>query len=394
MIIKEQTEFFLPTGDDIRDLLKSDSLYPSDLKATLSRRGIFINSNDKKNLIPKIVSLILSPEEFLALVEKIKIKEENLKFSHRQSFTDSKLNLNQAMPGELKEIIYNGIYDESDSSRIIDCNVKFTEQGNPNHVVVEAEIETIDPTRNYLSQKIIQPAKLEIIKKGDKVEYNCESTTQPTKEFINKLIDVIDNKLRDNNFLNKKIENQKILANQFQTEEERFIFLLEVLKEFTNNSLLKFKEITSLDIGVNSNNSNLPKELDMIKKNINTLSLEGEKLDTSVITKKENLKFFIVGELEAKFSFEIDNLIGDCNIKFGFPKYYEKIGNKTEYEQKVIDYKIFNTNYSITKNELKRKILKEFQNISVKVFEEFLDVGKIIFQNIDREGQMEFTFVK
>lgn len=393
MIIKEQTEFFLPTGDDIRDLLKSDSLNPNDLKVTLSKRGIYINSNDKKNLIPKIASLILSPEEFLALVEKIKIKEENLKFSHSQSSTDSKLNLNQAMPGELKEIIYNGIYDESDSSRIIGCNVKFSEQGNPNHTVVEVEIETIDPTRNYLSQKIIQPAKLEIIKKGDKVEYNCESTTQPTKEFINKLIDVIDNKLRENNFLNKKIENQKILANQFHTEEERFIFLLEVIKEFTNNSLLKFKEITSLDIGVNSSNSNLPKELDMIKKNINTLSLEGEKLDTSVITKKENLKFFIVGELEAKFSFEIDNLIGDCNIKFGFPKYYEKIGNKTEYEQKVIDYKIFNPNYSITKNELKRKILKEFQNISVKVFEEFLDVGKIIFQNIDREGQMEFTFI-
>ena len=132
----------------------------------------------------------------------------------------------------------------------------------------------------------------------------------------------------------------------------------------------------------------------MIKKNINTLSLEGEKLDTSVITKKENLKFFIVGELEAKFSFEIENLIGECNIKFGFPKYYERIGNKTEYEQKVIDYKILNPNYSITKNELKRKILKEFQKISVKVFEEFLDVGKIIFQNMDKEGQMEFTFIK
>ena len=369
-------------------------MYPNDLKVTLSRRGIYINSNDKKNLIPKIVSLILSPEEFMALVEKIKIKEENLKFSHRQSFTDSKLNLNQAMPGELKEIIYNGIYDESDSSRIIGCNVKFSEQGNPNHIVVEAEIETIDPTRNYLSQKIIQPAKIEILKNGDKVEYNCESTTQPTKEFIDKLIDVIDNKLRDNNFLNRKIENQKILANQFQTEEERFIFLLEVIKKFTNNSFLKFREITSLDIGVNNNNSNLPKELDMIKKNINTLSLEGEKLDTSVITKKENLKFFIVGELEAKFSFEIENLIGECNIKFGFPKYYERIGNKTEYEQKVIDYKILNPNYSITKNELKRKILKEFQKISVKVFEEFLDVGKIIFQNMDKEGQMEFTFIK
>ena len=70
-------------GHTLRTLLNSDHIMPSDINSLLKSKGIISPSSDKKETVPLLSALILSPSELNSLLEKTISHEKNPK--HRTS---------------------------------------------------------------------------------------------------------------------------------------------------------------------------------------------------------------------------------------------------------------------------------------------------------------------
>ena len=57
-------ERFLPQGEMLRGFLEQPFLGKSDLSSLLKLRGVFVCQNEKRDTIPWITNLLISPAEF------------------------------------------------------------------------------------------------------------------------------------------------------------------------------------------------------------------------------------------------------------------------------------------------------------------------------------------
>ena len=76
---KDQIKEILPIGDQLRAMISQSFLTGKHLRDLLSSKGVFIDENDKNKSVPLLMNTILSPKEFLKLVESQKTKEEKFK---------------------------------------------------------------------------------------------------------------------------------------------------------------------------------------------------------------------------------------------------------------------------------------------------------------------------
>ena len=69
-------ETILPFGNTLKPLVASSNILSmSDLKGSLAQKGIFISSSSKEDILPLMLTSLLSPTEFENLKEKQKDKE-------------------------------------------------------------------------------------------------------------------------------------------------------------------------------------------------------------------------------------------------------------------------------------------------------------------------------
>jgi len=93
------SEFFLPSGELLRGILNHSSITPSLLRRLLRKRGIFIDSTEKADLVPFFLFSYLNSSEFdeildcgISRSESLKVRNEKFKNVNLQK------TLNESIP--------------------------------------------------------------------------------------------------------------------------------------------------------------------------------------------------------------------------------------------------------------------------------------------------------
>jgi len=366
---KEQI-LLLPFGETLRPLISASNLEGTDLNEVLQRRGIFLKKSDKRNLVPVLTSILLSPREFDILRNKQDFKENRIKTSDaKATWNDQTKTLMQAIPEEIEKFAKK--LEDDPSYKLCDCIQHSNREGN--EVVIKFVIERIDWRKDVLSYKTHHDCKLSITKKDNVVIYSAETTVLETKKFISKFQDTIHSYFQEQGVVSNDIPMQRILTDKFRDNKEIFNFLHIFTKQ--NSNILPFQKIVDIDAGIDHDIPNFPENFKWLK-DVDKINLHG-KLNTTDIMNLSKEGVLIFGEIEAEFKFDFSleteaeiKAKGICTIKYGFPKFYEK-EKSIEFEAKIGDLELHIDFSDVSKNRVEVFLLKEFQKDKHKIFERF-----------------------
>lgn len=177
---------FLPYGEMLRGFLEQPFLGKADLNAMLRQRGIFIQQNDKKYTIPWITNLMISPLEFDQLRESQRTKEDSPKVNTQTVQWASDSSLLESVPDNFD---INSVLDLEFSNFSVKGSPNFIPvDGNPDHLLLEFEIERNDYSKSWSNTQSTFKGSLELkkIRKGDEVKLVVTHTANETKYVANK----------------------------------------------------------------------------------------------------------------------------------------------------------------------------------------------------------------
>jgi len=379
----------LPFGENIRPLITASNLSENDLRFLLQKRGVFVKSHQRTNTVPLIASLLLSPREFEILRNRQHKKESNIKRSTGRSEWNGKDEKLVDIVSPQIETIVKNLVEENLPYSINKFNI--TNEGL-DKIIIEGEIKRNDWTKDVFSVETLHTWKLTIEKSpnNNMIEYVIESTVPETKELLNKLQNQVQKELQVKKVIAPTQKIQKVLATHFRRNQ----YIFEYLLTFTTRKFetLSFQRIVDIETGVDSK-SNFPKNFEWLK-NIGELKLtaiKGKKLEETDIVEIGKLGILIFGEIDAEFTFSSSEVAGSCVIQYGFPKFYDK-KNHIEFETKILKIDLKNEFAHISKENVKKKLLAEFQKEKHNIFDEFKAANKADANDKDLENQYLMPF--
>jgi hypothetical protein len=314
-------ETILPFGNTLKPLVASSNVLSiSDLKGSLAQKGIFTSSFSKEDILPLMLTSLLSPTEFENLKEKQKDKESIPK---RRSKA-----FNYMGTGDLINIIPKlnliKIQDskqwELENYEIIDVNYFTRIERNNNKLRATYRIKRNDYIKDWFNQVSYHDAVFEISldKENNRIVLSTESSTDETKELNDILVKRVSSILKEGNFIDDE-KGQEIKFGDF-TNENRINFLLN----FANDALdhtetLKFDKITNIEISIDSE-KNLPDKFEWMENKVSNMKFEGAALhETEVLKDTKYHPSLIISLLKINYKFKIKSTSGNCIVEIEFP---------------------------------------------------------------------------
>lgn len=360
----------LPYGAMLKPLIASSKeLSISDLKCCLSQKGIFTSSSSKEELLPLMLTSLLTPMEFDSLREQQKSKEATPKRKSRSYNYIKETELIKTIPivnaikiEELKNWEFEN-YKISDYGHFVKCDA------NNNKLVVDYKIERTDYAKDWFNHTSVHEASVELTvnPNTNKLVVSSEYTAEETKEVNELIIKKVCSALKDE----KYIDNEKPKEIRFGdfSNENRINFLLNFVEDnLDKTDTFKFSEITNIDIFLDSE-KNLPKNFEWMEDKVSNVKFEGKSLhETEVLQNPEYHPSLIISLLKINYSFETKLGKGDCVVEVEFPtKRREKIpSDESGFVFKIVKIKCENkTSIKSTRTALYRT----FDNFKESCFE-------------------------
>lgn len=323
----------LPQGQALRSFLDQPYVTASDLKAVLRRRGVFVHTPDKLHLVPIFVSTLLTPAEFESLLETQKTKEDQLKRKSRTAEWTSSQTLAQAVPHEIDA--GSLINDEYANYRLIGSPTFRTVGNNPEHLILEYEIEREDLSKSWVQSITRHRGKIEIKKvmEGKRAVMMLTHTAAETKEVSQRIAAFVTKHLRANKDIDADSEPRRILFSSF-TNQTRIAFFWS-LTGLQKSEVLTFKAINDFDL-LPATEAKLPAKLKWMQDRVTKLKVKGEQLhDTFFITESEVHPFLLFSRMDAKFDFKYHAASGECTIVYDFAGFTPDKPGEFEFEAHI-----------------------------------------------------------
>lgn len=353
----------LPFGEVLKPLIASSSvLTSSDLKRTLSRKGIFISSYDKEDIFPLLLTSLLSPTEYEELKECQRNKETIPKRRSTTFTYVSDKELIRSIP-RLNEIKLDKLKNfEYENYKIIDVN-NFHRNEDNNQIQLNYKIERTNLIEDWYHQVNIYEGAIEISvdPSDNKLNISTEHSTDETKEINKLLLKEVANTLKKESMIESEVGNV-IKFGDFSNEER-----IKYLLSFVNDSLdetntFNFDEITDIEISIDSK-SELPTDFQWMEDKVSNIKFQGKALHETDILKEETYhSSLIISSLKIDYEFNINSGNGKCTFEIEFPK---KRGKSLPDKDAEFIFKLINIKYS------KRVNTKSAQKVLYRIFDKF-----------------------
>jgi len=361
-------QFFIPTGDYLRQFIGNAMIKSSDIKDILKKRGVFSSSNDKKILGPILVKSGISPYEFDILKESIQTKEENPKIQSRTLKWESDDTLLDAIPFDFD---FSNLIDDPFGTISIDNSPVFTvaEDGlNTNHLIAEIVIKRNDKTKNFGDDVSYHKCSVELkLDENNNVDLNVltKHSSKETLSLVNKISRRIHSHLKDNSYVNDE-PIERVLFGNF-TNEKRIDFLVEMAK--TKEMYLHFMDMKKVHMSPDENiQGDVPEEIALFEKKINDLMFKGKRLDSSVFLRNQKLKKHIkLCSVTSKYGLDDEDHQGSCLVKI----YFSDFDFDSELFMEVESLNIQKKMPAELKSDIKLQILKFLELKKVSLYEKY-----------------------
>lgn len=359
-------EKFLPYGEMLRDFLGQPFIAKSDIVDLLRERGVFVFSSEKKDTIPLVTNLIISPREFDFLRESQNTKEDSQKVN------------TQTISWDASSTLLENIPDNFDINSVLDLEFSnFTVVGSPNfipvnqnqdHLVLEFEIERNDFSKNWSTSQSRFKGSLELKKEDDKVEIILTHTAKETKYVAEKVSRGMINHFKTKCCVDNHWEVTRIEFCQF-SNSERICYFLSLTQNIKSN-LLKFEDIVDVEFSPESElKRELPEKIKWMENKINDLKLNGKGLQHTLFIEDKDLHEFVqLHYVLARYRFDYEEIKGHCEISGDFPEYSRNKEMKSEFEINIKNISFESAQKVISRTEMEKIISREFNRIKLKSF--------------------------
>lgn len=356
----------LPFGSMLRPLLNDSCLSDADLNNVLKSRGVFVEDSNKKNTIPLIVTMILSPKEFEDLQNKQETKEENPK--RRNSIVKSKTNTSlTSIIGDF-EIDIDKIEQMNDDVHLITPMV--FGYVSENELELEYRIIRRDLTKDWVRPQSTHLAKIIITKDllSGEIGVCNEYTSKETDEINKRVIRDVVSFFKEKGEAEEKIET--ICASSF-TNHKRFNFMLN-LAQSSEDEMLTFIEIKDVEIGPDPENP--PKNPNsFFQQNVKKVIINGNGLERNSLLnndgEKDNL---LLRSIEAVYSFNCNGIKGRCILQYGFMHFFRNQNTSEGFQVALL---FIGTKSGVNKNNVSKFVLNKFEELKRKQYDSFIAEG-------------------
>jgi len=370
---KDQIKEILPIGDQLRAMISQSFLTGKHLRDLLSSKGVFIDENDKNKSVPLLMNTILSPKEFLQLVENQRTKEEKFKVNTLTLPCKTDKSLLDIIPPNfsINKIIKENIIYKPNYK--VKANPQFTYVGKEKKSIqLEYEIERENRTKDWVNTKTTHKALITIEKKPNN-EISLVLTKSYTSKETNEINEMVLRNLKGHfknvNIVKEEVDFVRILFKDFSNQNR-----IQFLYSFTSPALsrhLEFVEITDLNVHIDPD-VNTPQEIKEFITGIDKLKINGKELQEHVfITKNDYHEKIIFSSISLKYKFNFNGIEGNCIIEYSFPAYLYKQRPNAEFQFDIV----INVNRKVKEfanvSELHKSISKIIENQKLEQFEKY-----------------------
>jgi hypothetical protein len=357
----------LPYGDTLKSLLLQNQLSESYLKKTLQKKGIFIGPKLKSKTVPILCSCLLTPSEFSEIKEHRSEKESSTKQRSEKLKGKTKKPLNEIIPDLDITQICESEYNEYNFIGMPSFDMV---DKNPNHLIMEYEIQCNNHIDSWTEQGKKYSASVEIKKTGDSIDTIAISnhTGSDTDKINRKILSSVKESLRNSG----DIENTdtRILFNSF-TNKNRIDFLWQLTGKSSSSSI-NFDRITDIDL--KADKSLTPPSslnIDWMIKEISRMHLSGDSLQNTFFLSNRNCyPFLLIWRMQATFRYEIKNTEGRCKVNFEFSNYPRR--ENAEFEI-GIDSIVPDKPYKhVPTRSIRAAILEEFSQKKLDIVDQYI----------------------
>ena len=367
----ENKEVLLPTRDFLRQIFGQPKIGNIDIKNILRSRGVFTLSNAKEVTSFILIKTGLSPAEFDELKENFKTKEESEKSKTRTIKWKSDKNLIDCIPDDIN---YSNVFNDKFGTFTITKLSNFTTvHDNPNHMLLDFEIERQDPVRNLGENSIRRTGRIEIKKNSQTnlLTISLTHTTPETMDFGNKVSYAIIKNFKDNDYIDK---DEDIVAIKFSdfTNESRILFLKDLSQnvKYTN---LKFKDTKDIHFSPDETMDDLPGNIEWMQKKINDMKIKGKELHSTFFMGDKSIHPFIkIFSIQCDYDITNEELgiSGSCRLLFEFSN-PSKNSSDDELILNLAAITLDTNNSTMSKNQISKFIVESLEQYKLEIYEKY-----------------------
>jgi len=359
----------LPYGDILKPFLNTEAITANDLKIFLAKKGIFVKSANKTNLINLMTTLLFSPNELDDFKSLIDIKEK-APHTTNEHYT---IKQNDSLENIFKKIKpnFDNITDGL-NTKIVDSKLQFEQnKEDKDEFILTLTTEIKDPTSSLLVNT--KWGKIEIIVKKDNdrlVVVTQNTITKEDKYIANRALKQLHQEFKQIDFVEEtKI---KVMFNNFSNNLERVNFLLS----FTNISssiIFKDADIFSITFKFDDNTEIPEKFKDKADKDL-IIKFDGNNLTTlTELSIAEAKGSIFLEEIKIRYKFDLLNIQnGFYYVAYNFSK---ALRNKRELNG------VFNSESYLYKSPsikalsnikgLEKQLSKEVERLKIEKLKQF-----------------------
>lgn len=349
----------LPFGAMLRPLLNDSCLNDTDLNNILKARGVFVGDSDKKSTVPLMVTMVLSPREFVQLQERQATKEDNPKHRNSSIKSKSSKSLTSIINGFSIDVVE---FQKNNYGININSSMDFGFVSD-NQIQLEYSIIRDNLTKDWVRPQSAHTAKIIITKNtatneiGICNEYTSKETDEINKKVIKDIILFLKNQ--------GEVEDElKTLRASDFTNRERFNFMLRLAQD-SEDRLLEFLEIKDVELGPDPENP--PKNPNsVIQQNVKKIIINGNGLESnSILTDDNNKDSLLLRSIEAKYKFNCNGIQGHCVLQYGFMHFFRNQNTSQEFQVALL----YLNSKTGNKTSLNNFVLNKFDSLKRKQYE-------------------------
>lgn len=354
----------LPYGAALKEYIAHSNISSNDLKDFLNSKGIFLNSYERKEMISIFETLLILPEEFRLLADKVKEKNERVKHLSQKY----RITKDFCLIDELSDFQFD--YDNDSMNENYEYLSVPSLVEDSGSCIFEYKIKTYDKYQSWGQITSEHEGAVSFELNGDQliVEATAEYTTPETRKINESIINCVKQHLIKKEFFDANVKAEYIKYDDFCNNNERVDFLLSFKDAQVEGA--KFEEITEVKFAPDKRENISSTDLAWMEDHVTKSILSGKEIEKiSFFMNDKNYNAMIIESVTLKFSLDIENITGNVFIKVGFPEIINFTLPDKAFEFSVIDIRFDNDKNKKQELYLNKKISKNLHNQRERLFD-------------------------
>jgi hypothetical protein len=359
--------FHLPFSGDLQPLLEQPYVTTAILRDLLRRRGTFINSQDKNQLVSFLKLSFLSPEEFDFLMSLAIDREEKKKVrnDYDELTANREITLAAALP-TLEDLALRDLL----SGKIPNCSLMGSptlERINAKHYRLKFSLRRRNLHSNWLKSEQEFAAEINFKKDDEKGVVKTESwhTSEETRKAC-RIIAGASRKIMVKSGLIEKDQTITLRFNSFDNYS-RIAFLMNFTESFPREDY-EFEKLVDLSLRLDESSDCDDERLKWMKQKVSKLNLSGTALqDTFFVTDKLCRKHLLVWRFECRYKFSKSDGLGTITVAFEFGGYSKTASPLAPFQITCVSLSA--SRYNGSHRDLEKKIIASLNEYQIDFWE-------------------------